>query len=217
MPWWNSFCDVCLLVAIIKHGSPLLFFLNAFILHSFSFPFPYPSFVAHCIYFVPGYEQFALWRADTALCFNAIVGKQQKRTKKGKKSSPKTPTKGVVKEEDDDDIDPDEFGLDEEESEGEEILLFTPPPPPPLKLKKYSAGMANHLMLCSECLCCRMVVPGQLEWPSLADINTRSRRLVNAYLKQQKREEHRQAQILKVYKHCYYHFSISCCIWFTML
>ena len=35
-------------------------------------------------------------------------------------------------------------------------------------------------------------------WPSLAEINTRSRRLVNAYLKQQKKEELRQAQLLKV-------------------
>lgn len=35
-------------------------------------------------------------------------------------------------------------------------------------------------------------------WPSLAEINTRSRRLVNAYFKQQKREEIRQAQLIKV-------------------
>ncbi|XP_019853043.1 PREDICTED: chromodomain-helicase-DNA-binding protein 7-like [Amphimedon queenslandica] len=37
----------------------------------------------------------------------------------------------------------------------------------------------------------------QYIWPSLAEINTRSRRLVNAYLKQQKREELRHAQLIK--------------------
>ena len=35
-------------------------------------------------------------------------------------------------------------------------------------------------------------------WPSLADVNTRARRLVSAWLKQQKREEQKQAQLQKV-------------------
>ena len=35
-------------------------------------------------------------------------------------------------------------------------------------------------------------------WPSLAEINTRARRLVNAFLKQQRREELRQVQLMKV-------------------
>lgn len=39
---------------------------------------------------------------------------------------------------------------------------------------------------------------GQLVWPSLADVNTRARRLVSAWLKQQKREEQKQLQLLKV-------------------
>ena len=39
---------------------------------------------------------------------------------------------------------------------------------------------------------------GQLVWPSLADVNTRARRLVSAWLKQQKREEQKQAQLQKV-------------------
>ena len=42
----------------------------------------------------------------------------------------------------------------------------------------------------------------QYIWPSLAEINTRSRRLVNAYLKQQKREELRHAQLIKVRIYC---------------
>lgn len=39
---------------------------------------------------------------------------------------------------------------------------------------------------------------GVFIWPSLAEINTRARRLVNAYLKQQRREELRLAQLVKV-------------------
>lgn len=40
--------------------------------------------------------------------------------------------------------------------------------------------------------------PYVLCWPTLADVNTRARRLVNAYLKQQKRDELRQVQLVKV-------------------
>ena len=42
------------------------------------------------------------------------------------------------------------------------------------------------------------ISPYVLCWPSLADVNTRARRLVNAYLKQQKRDELRQVQLVKV-------------------
>ena len=35
-------------------------------------------------------------------------------------------------------------------------------------------------------------------WPPLADVNTRARRLVNGFLKHQKKEEQRQIQLQKV-------------------
>lgn len=39
---------------------------------------------------------------------------------------------------------------------------------------------------------------GQLMWPSLAEVNTRARRLVSAWLKQLKKEEQKLAQLQKV-------------------
>ena len=40
--------------------------------------------------------------------------------------------------------------------------------------------------------------PGQYPWPSLAEVNTRARRYISAWLKQQRRDEHKQAQLVKV-------------------
>jgi hypothetical protein len=39
---------------------------------------------------------------------------------------------------------------------------------------------------------------GMYLWPTLADVNTRARRLVNAWIKHQKREEQKQVHLLKV-------------------
>ena len=39
---------------------------------------------------------------------------------------------------------------------------------------------------------------GMYLWPTLADVNTRARRLVNAWIKNQKREEQKQVHLLKV-------------------
>ena len=39
---------------------------------------------------------------------------------------------------------------------------------------------------------------GQYPWPSLAEVNTRARRYISAWLKQQRKDELKQAHLLKV-------------------
>lgn len=39
---------------------------------------------------------------------------------------------------------------------------------------------------------------GMYMWPTLADVNTRARRLVSAWVKHQKKEEQKQVHLLKV-------------------
>ena len=39
---------------------------------------------------------------------------------------------------------------------------------------------------------------GMFAWPSLADVNTRARRLVSAWVKHQRREEQKQLHLMKV-------------------
>ena len=113
-PWWNSFCDVCLLVAIVKHG----IYTHEVLSLSFSI--------------IVGYEQFSHWRSDTTLCFNGIVGKQPRRRRKTRKSAAKTSSKDETasKEElGEDDIE-EEFALDEEDEESDgEISSYSTPPP----------------------------------------------------------------------------------------
>lgn len=41
-------------------------------------------------------------------------------------------------------------------------------------------------------------ISGMYQWPSLADVNTRARRLVSAWVKNQKREEQKQMHLIKV-------------------
>ena len=42
------------------------------------------------------------------------------------------------------------------------------------------------------------ITVGQYPWPSLADVNTRARRYVSTWVKHQKREELKQAHLVKV-------------------
>lgn len=42
------------------------------------------------------------------------------------------------------------------------------------------------------------ILSGMFFWPSLADVNTRARRLVSAWVKNQKREEQKQLHLMKV-------------------
>ena len=44
----------------------------------------------------------------------------------------------------------------------------------------------------------KLLTTGQYPWPSLAEVNTRARRYISAWLKQQRRDEHKQAQLVKV-------------------
>ena len=52
------------------------------------------------------------------------------------------------------------------------------------------------LVLCVPCLLSPST--GQYAWPTLADVNTRARRLVSAWIKHQKREEQKQVNLIKV-------------------
>ena len=62
-----------------------------------------------------------MWRADTTLCFNAVVGYQPKRARKSKKGSFKTPNKGFENEDWEEEDDDEELALclEDDDSEGE--------------------------------------------------------------------------------------------------
>lgn len=160
-PWWDSMCDLSLLVAIVKHG----------------------------------YEQFRLWRSDPTLCFIDLVGEQppQQRKNKKRKHGSKTPSKGEVES----DGEGEEFEDDFDEGEESDDVGNSAPTTPQLPVIPIRKTRASATLLTAEPSTSLGVEPGFYTWPSLAEINTRARRLVNAYFKQQRKEEIRQHQLLK--------------------
>eukprot|EP00731_Ephydatia_muelleri_P027006 Em0018g1106a len=125
-----------------------------------------------------GYEQFGLMRSDPALCFRALVGEEGPQTSSSsKKRKGRSAASNQVTGEDDEEED--WSGGDGEESE-EEVA-------PAASHERVRRTRGSY-------------VPregGLCVWPPLADVNTRARRLVNAFLKHQKKEEQRQIQLQK--------------------
>lgn len=123
VPWWNANCDLSLLVAIVKHGERVRWWV-VFLCYWF-------------IVLVLGYEQFQLWRSDPSLCFKELVGEaipKQRKSKKGKIGL-QTPSKGsnlnVDGESEGDEDDFMEEDLDDgEDSEGD-AASSTPSTPRP--------------------------------------------------------------------------------------
>jgi SNF2 family DNA or RNA helicase len=143
-----------------------------------------------------GYEQFKLWRADKCLCFWELVGEQQLSFHQATPSSSKKKKKYREEEidleaelEEGEDYSDDGYSNSTTPSTSSHRLITT--------IRKTRAATAALMTTPSNSSLIDYQV-GPYVWPSLAEINTRARRLVNSYLKQQKRLEMKQAQLMKV-------------------
>ena len=61
-----------------------------------------------------------------------------------------------------------------------------------------SHSLSSSLLLSPSDPSSLPILSGMFFWPSLADVNTRARRLVSAWVKNQKREEQKQLHLMKV-------------------
>ncbi|CAI8021600.1 Chromodomain-helicase-DNA-binding protein 7 [Geodia barretti] len=137
--------------------------------------------------FKHGYEQFHLFRSDPALCFKALVGEESQTSLRRKKNRCLPLSKGRKEDEEDEE----EFlDLSGEDSDGES----GPSTPVGLSVRLPNRKTKN---IATNTQSPTPPRTGMYLWPTLADVNTRARRLVNAWIKNQKREEQKQVHLLK--------------------